>query len=239
MAQERALMAEVKNKLADEAPKRTFYSLYGKRAIDIILSSVAIIACSPLLLIISVVVIADVGKPILFKMQRPGKDEKLFTIYKFHDLNNAVDENGNLLPAEQRVTKIGKFLRGSSLDELPQLFNIFKGDMSFIGPRPLLPEYLSRYSPRQRMRQLVRPGLECPSLVNRDHPRSWEEQFEDDVWYVENLSFAVDVKMLMKLAKMVFDRQDAKRRGAADRGFFGGITAEEADRINQGYKKYL
>lgn len=217
----------------------TIYHLYIKRIFDIIFSALMIIAFTPLLVIISILVLYDVGKPIIFKTSRPGKDCKLFQLYKFHDLNNATDENGNLLPPNQRVTKIGYWLRRSSLDELPQLFNIFKGDMSFIGPRPLLKEYLNFYTPRQIMRHAIRPGLECPSMINRNHARTWEEQFEDDIWYVENVSFFTDCKMILKLIALVFNHKENARRAATNRGYFGNISKDEMDNINQGYKESL
>lgn len=202
-------------------PRISFYSQYGKRALDIILSLIALIPALPIMGVISILVLLDVGRPVLFPMYRPGKNGKVFRIFKFHDLNDKKDKNGNLLSPELRVTKIGKVLRATSLDELPQLINILRGDMSIIGPRPLLRQYLPGYTDRQMMRHAVRPGLECPAMVKRDHPRTWEEQFEDDVWYVENVSFAVDVKMLFGILRMVFDRSDVNRRSEASRqGFF-------------------
>ena len=215
------------------------YARYFKRIFDICLSLVLLLLLIPLLVVISILVLIDVGKPILFKTYRPGKDGVLFQLYKFHDLNNATDSSGNLLPPDKRVTAIGYFLRRSSLDELPQLFNILKGDMSFIGPRPLLKEYLSFYTPRQNMRHTIRPGLECPSLVERDHPRTWEEQFEDDVWYVENINVKTDFRMFCKLFKMVLNKNDSKRRAKASRGYFGAMTIDEITEINRGYKESL
>lgn len=215
------------------------YAKYFKRIFDVCLSSFLLLILFPVLIIISISVLIDVGRPILFKTYRPGENGALFQLYKFHSLSNATDWNGNLLPPDQRVTKVCRFLRRTSLDELPQLINILKGDMSFIGPRPLLKEYLPFYSPRQNMRHAVRPGLECPSLVERNRPRTWEEQFEDDVWYVEHISFKTDLLMFYKLFKMVIDRKDSKRRANATRGYFGGMTADEINKINQGYKESL
>ena len=200
----------------------TFYVRHGKRILDILLSGIALLIIWPILLIISLIVLIEFGRPILFPMDRPGLNGKIFRIYKFHDLNDKKGPNGDLLPPEQRTTKIGSFLRASSLDELPQLLNILKGDMSIIGPRPLLKIYLPRYNDRQMMRHAVRPGLECPSLVKRDHVRTWEEQFEDDVWYVEHMSLAVDVRMVLGVVKMMIDRKDTKRRGEATREEFMG-----------------
>lgn len=201
-------------------PKNSFYTRFVKRALDIVLSAIALIPALPIMGIISVIVLLDVGKPVFFPMYRPGKNGRVFRIYKFHDLNDKTDENGELLPPDMRVTKIGKILRSTSLDELPQLFNIIKGDMSIIGPRPLLRKYLPGYSDFQMMRHAVRPGLECPPMKDRDHPRSWDEQFEDDVWYVENVSFILDVKMLFGVLRMMLDRSDVKRRAEASRPWF-------------------
>ena len=170
--------------------------------------------------IIAVITFFDVGAPVIFKQTRIGKDCKPFTIVKFKNMTDERDENGELLLAEYRVTKIGKKIRQTSLDELPQLFLILKGDMSIIGPRPLLPEYLCRYDSRQIMRHAVRPGLECPTYFPMDHVWSWEEQFENDVWYVENCSLKVDIHLCFRVIQMVFDRKGSKTRAAANRGAF-------------------
>ncbi len=208
-------------------PRQSFYARYGKRILDVVISLIALIPALPIMGIISIIVLLDVGRPVFFPMYRPGKDGKLFRIYKFHDLNDKTDENGVLLPPEERVTKVGKVLRSTSMDELPQLFNIIKGDMSIIGPRPLLRKYLPGYTDFQMMRHAVRPGLECPPMKERDHPRSWEEQFEDDVWYVENVSLPLDVKMVFGVVRMMFDRSDVKRRAEANRPWFYEENTEE------------
>lgn len=161
--------------------KHTFYSRYIKRLLDIIFSLLALIITLPVNIVIGIITFWDVGKPIFFHQKRVGKDLKIFTIIKFRNMRELYDENGVLLPPDQRVTPFGKFVRRTSLDELLNFFSILKGDMSLIGPRPLLPEYISFYSERQLMRHAVRPGLECPTLVKRDHSRTWEEQFEDDI----------------------------------------------------------
>ena len=159
-----------------------FYRKFGKRALDILLSGCAILVLSPVLLIVAILVRTKLGSPVLFHQERPGRNEKIFTLCKFRTMTDARDENGQLLPDSVRLTSFGKFLRSTSLDELPELFNIFKGDMSIIGPRPLLPDYLCRYDARQLMRHAVRPGLECPTYAPLDHVWTWEEQFENDVW---------------------------------------------------------
>ena len=140
---------------------------------------------------------------------------KTFTLVKFRNMTNATDENGNLLPANQRVTKMGEFVRKTSLDELMNFWSVFKGDMSLIGPRPLATNYTSRFSERHKRRDAVRPGLECPFLTPSDHKRTWTEQFENDIYYVENLSFKLDVRMVIALFKAVFDRKSSSMRGAA------------------------
>lgn len=198
----------------------TFYTRYGKRILDIVICSIGLIFALPIMGIIAVITFFDVGAPVIFKQTRIGKDCKPFTIVKFKNMTNERDENGELLLAEYRVTKIGKKIRQTSLDELPQLFLILKGDMSIIGPRPLLPEYLCRYDSRQIMRHAVRPGLECPTYFPMDHVWSWEEQFENDVWYVENCSLKVDIHLCFRVIQMVFDRKGSKTRAAANRGAF-------------------
>lgn len=200
--------------------KKTLYSLYIKRALDITISLLALIVTLPINIIIGIITYLDVGKPIFFQQKRVGKDMKVFTITKFRNMRDTRDQEGNLLPPDERVTTFGKFVRKTSLDELLNFWSILKGDMSLIGPRPLLVEYAPYYTERQRMRHAVRPGLECPSLVERDHARTWSEQFEDDVWYVEHVSFATDCKMIMALVKLVFNRNEVKRRSGALRGRF-------------------
>ncbi len=200
--------------------RETFYTRYGKRGLDIILSLLGLSVGLPIMAVISVITFFDVGYPVLFKQTRIGKDCKPFTITKFKNMTDERDENGELLLAELRVTKIGKIVRRTSLDELPQLFHILKGDMSIIGPRPLLPDYLYRYNGRQLMRHAVRPGLECPTYHKLDHLWTWEEQFENDIWYVENCSLKVDIHLCFRIVQMVFDSKGNKMRGAADRGAF-------------------
>ncbi len=147
------------------------------------------------------------GSPILFKQERPGLNGKIFKMYKFRTMTNETDENGELLPDEVRLTKFGKFLRSSSLDELPEMFNILKGDMSIVGPRPLLVKYLPLYSERQSHRHDVRPGLTGYAQVNGRNAISWEEKFELDIFYVNNSSFMVDLMIFFKTIKKVFDRE--------------------------------
>lgn len=198
----------------------TFYTRYVKRALDIIIAMMGLAIALPIMAIVALITFFDVGFPILFKQVRIGKNCKPFTIMKFKNMTDERDENNELLLAEYRVTKIGKKIRGASLDELPQLFLILKGDMSLIGPRPLLPQYLYRYNERQLMRHALRPGLECPTYHRLNHLWTWEEQFENDVWYVENCSFKVDARLFFRIFQMVFDRKGSKIRATANRGAF-------------------
>lgn len=170
---------------------------YIKRFFDIISSLLAIIILSPVLAVTAVLVRIKLGSPVLFKQERPGKDEKIFTLYKFRTMTDEKDENGELLPDEVRLTKFGQFLRSTSLDELPELFNILKGDMSVIGPRPLLVRYLPRYNAHQKRRHEVRPGLSGWAQVNGRNTVSWEDKFNMDVEYVDNYSLLMDIKILL------------------------------------------
>lgn len=170
---------------------------YIKRFFDIISSLLAIIILSPVLAVTAVLVRIKLGSPVLFKQERPGKDEKIFTLYKFRTMTDEKDENGELLPDEVRLTKFGQFLRSTSLDELPELFNILKGDMSVIGPRPLLVRYLPRYNSHQKRRHEVRPGLSGWAQVNGRNTISWEDKFNMDVEYVDNYSLLMDIKILL------------------------------------------
>ena len=208
------------------APRKSFYTKYGKRMFDIVFSGCALIVTAPINLVLAVATFFDVGKPIFFRQERPGMNGKVFTIIKFRNMTNATDENGNLLPAKERVTKIGEFVRKTSLDELMNFWSVFKGDMSLIGPRPLAMNYTSRFSERHKRRDAVRPGLECPFLTPADHKRTWTEQFENDIYYVENLSFKLDVRMVIALFKAVFDRKSSSMRGSALRGSFVGYYAD-------------
>lgn len=167
-----------------------------KRALDIILSLCGIIILSPIYLILWVLIRCKLGKPVLFTQERPGKNEKIFKLYKFRSMTDARDEKGQLLPDEVRLTRFGKILRSTSLDELPELFNILKGDMSLIGPRPLLVRYLPYYTREERHRHDVRPGLTGLAQVNGRNALGWEDRFAYDLQYVENCSFLMDIKVL-------------------------------------------
>lgn len=183
------------------------YRKYIKRLLDIAISLCGIIALSPVYLILGILVRAKLGTPVIFRQDRPGKGEKIFHLYKFRSMTDERDENGNLLPDEVRLTSFGKKLRSTSLDELPELFNILKGDMSLIGPRPLLVRYLPRYNEFQRHRHDVRPGLTGLAQINGRNAITWEKKFEYDVEYVKNLSFALDIHILAGTVRAVLKRE--------------------------------
>ena len=183
-----------------------FYEKYIKRLLDFTLSFLALIVLSPVLLVTAVLVRIKLGSPIIFHQERPGKSEKIFRLYKFRSMTDECDENGNLLPDDERLTRFGRTLRSTSLDELPELWNILRGDMSIVGPRPLLVKYLPLYNEEQRHRHDVRPGLTGWAQANGRNAISWEEKFKLDVWYVQHISFLVDVKVIFMTVKKVFCR---------------------------------
>lgn len=206
--------------------KDTVYTRYIKRLIDIIVSLIACIVTLPVNLIIGVITFFDVGNPIFFMQERLGKNGKIFRIIKFRNMRNTRDERGELLPPAQRVTKFGKFVRKTSLDELLNFWSILKGDMSLIGPRPLVPEYYHRYNVRHVNRLALRPGLECPPRSLSDHVWTWQEQFENDIWYVEHVSFITDCKMIYNLIRFALDRKSTSARAVSARGTFMGYDLD-------------
>lgn len=198
------------------------YQRYFKRPMDFILSLIALIILSPVFLVVALLVRINLGSPVIFKQQRPGLNEKIFTMYKFRTMTDERDENGELLPDAVRLTKFGKFLRSTSLDELPELFNILKGDMSIVGPRPLLVQYLPLYNEHQRRRHEVRPGLTGLAQVNGRNAISWEEKFDLDVEYVDNITFINDWKIIFSTLKKVVLREGINSETAATMEFFEG-----------------
>tara|TARA_B100001115_G_C15831424_1_gene415005 strand:- start:980 stop:1612 length:633 start_codon:yes stop_codon:yes gene_type:complete len=172
------------------------YKLFLKKIVDFVLSLLGLLILLPIYLVIIFLIRINLGSPIFFKQERPGLNEKIFNIYKFRTMTNEFDQHGNLLPDENRLTKFGKFLRSTSLDELPSLWSVLKGDMSLVGPRPLLVEYLPFFSDSQARRHEVRPGITGWAQVNGRNAISWEEKFELDIWYVDNLSILLDIKIL-------------------------------------------
>ncbi|QKG80227.1 sugar transferase [Tenuifilum thalassicum] len=198
------------------------YKFCLKRFFDIVFSLILLILFSPLMIVISILIKIINKTDIFFKQPRPGKDGVIFNVIKFKTMTDERDENGILLPDEYRLKKFGKFLRDLSLDELPQLINVLKGDMSFIGPRPLLPEYLSLYSAEQLRRHQVRPGITGWAQVNGRNNISWTRKFELDVWYVDNMSFCLDLKILLLTIKKVVMREGVSKEGFATTEPFNG-----------------
>ena len=188
------------------------YQKYIKRLLDIILSLLAIIITFPIFLIIGILVLIFIGQPAIFRQKRPGKNEKIFTMYKFRTMTNKKDKDGNLLPDELRLTKLGKFLRKTSLDEIPEFINILKGDMSFVGPRPLLVEYLPYYTEEEHHRYDVRPGLTGLAQVSGRNLLNWDDRFKKDIEYVNNVTFMNDFKIVFKTISIVL-----KREGISDK----------------------
>lgn len=184
------------------------YERFVKRLLDIFCSLCVLLLFSWLFVILAILVRVRLGKPILFSQERPGKDEKIFRLYKFRTMTDERDAQGNLLPDEKRLTKFGKWLRASSLDELPELFNILKGDMSLLGPRPLLVQYLPRYSEEQHRRHEVRPGLSGYAQVHGRNAISWQEKFKLDVEYVDHITFLGDLKIIWETILVAFVRRD-------------------------------
>lgn len=202
-----------------------FYEKYIKRLLDIVLSGAALVILSPMLLITAVLVRIKLGSPVVFTKERPGKDEKVFKLHKFRSMTDARDENGNLLPDKDRLTGFGKKLRSLSIDELPELWDIFRGKMSIVGPRPLLVKYLPLYNEEQRHRHDVRPGLTGWAQVHGRNLTSWEERFEYDVEYVNNISFALDVKIIIMTIRCVLGREGINADGSATMEAFTGTGA--------------
>ncbi|MDM8533930.1 sugar transferase [Clostridiaceae bacterium HSG29] len=198
------------------------YRKYFKRLLDFILSLVGLIVLSPVLLIVSLLVKIKLGGPIIFKQKRPGLNEKIFIMYKFRTMTNKKDENGELLPDLVRLTKFGKLLRSTSLDELPELFNILKGNMSVVGPRPLLVHYLPLYNEKQKRRHNVRPGLSGLAQISGRNAISWEDKFKLDVNYVDSVSFIGDLKIIFLTIKKVFIREGISSESAVTMEPFKG-----------------
>ena len=207
--------------------KGNMYKRFVKRPMDFILSLIAIILLSPILLVVAILVRTKLGSPVLFKQKRPGLNEEVFMMYKFRTMTDEKDASGNLLPDEVRLTKFGKLLRSTSLDELPELFNILIGDMSVIGPRPLLVQYLPLYNEHQKRRHEVRPGLSGLAQISGRNAISWEDKFNLDVLYVDNISFIGDWKIIFMTIKKVVVREDISSETAATMEPFTGDKKEE------------
>ncbi len=202
--------------------KKGCYEKYIKRPMDFTLSLLALIVFSPLMFIIAIMVKIRLGGPVIFKQQRPGLNEKIFNLYKFRTMTNQKNEHGVLLPDEKRLTKFGKFLRSTSLDELPGLINILKGNLSIVGPRPLLVQYISLYNDEQRRRHEVRPGLTGMAQVNGRNALSWEQKFKYDIKYIDNISFTNDIKIIFMTFQKVFMREGISSSDSVTMDYFKG-----------------
>ena len=203
------------------------YAKYIKRMLDFILSLIALIVLSPLMIIIGILVRIKLGRPVIFKQKRPGKDEKIFTLYKFRTMTDEKDEQGNLLADEKRLTKFGMFLRSTSLDELPELWNILKGEMAIVGPRPLLVEYLPLYNEEQKHRHDIKPGLTGLAQISGRNAIQWEEKFKEDIEYVNNITFIQDTKIILKTFIKVFKKDGINQEGNATIRKFEGVKKEK------------
>lgn len=209
------------------------YRKFFKRLLDVLLSLCILILLSPVYLVLIVLVRAKLGSPVFFKQERPGLNGKIFTLYKFRTMTDARDKDGNLLPDKDRLTSFGKFLRSSSLDELPEFFNILKGDMSFIGPRPLLVSYLPYYTEKESLRHTVRPGLTGLAQVSGRNFIDWDRRLAKDVEYVEGLNFRMDLKVLFLSVKVVLCRSDVAEDTNQSEGNFAQIRKERLERTGK------
>ncbi|MBU5427920.1 sugar transferase [Tissierella pigra] len=189
------------------------YKKYFKRLVDIVLSLIALIVLSPVMLIVAILVRIKLGSPVIFKQERPGLNEKIFTMYKFRTMTDEEDKNGELMPDGVRLTKFGRILRSTSLDELPELFNILKGDMSIVGPRPLAVQYLPYYTEIERIRHSVRPGLSGLAQINGRNLATWEQRFRYDIEYVNSISFLGDLEIIFKTINKTVKRENIGERG--------------------------
>lgn len=207
--------------------KQGFYERYIKRPQDFLCALLALFFLSPVLLVTALLVRIKLGSPVIFKQKRPGKDEKIFTLYKFRTMTDKKDKDGNLLPDEVRLTSFGKKLRATSLDELPELFNILKGDMAVVGPRPLLVRYLSRYTKEQHHRHDVRPGLTGYAQAHGRNAISWEEKFKMDIWYTHHVTFKTDIEILFATIRTVFEKEGINSQSSATMEEFMGSTVYE------------
>lgn len=202
------------------------YNRFVKRLIDIMISAAGLVLLSPIMLILWILVRMKLGKPAIFTQERPGRNERIFKLYKFRTMTDAKDEKGELLPDEVRLTDFGRKLRTTSLDELPELFNILKGDMSLIGPRPLLIKYLPYYTKREQLRHTVRPGLTGLAQVSGRNFIAWDQRLEKDVEYVENLSFWMDIKIFARTVAVVFKKENV----AVETNAVEGSLCDERER---------
>ena len=218
-----------------EQPRRRPRHRYPKRLFDIAVASTALLLLAPVIVLVALAVRALLGSPVLFRQERPGLDGATFTLVKFRSMVSAVEKDGRLLTDAERMTGFGRFLRSTSLDELPELWNVLRGDMSLVGPRPLLLQYLSLYSPFQMRRHEVRPGLTGWAQVNGRNAVDWQQRFALDVWYVDNVSFVLDLKILLLTLLQVVRRRGINAEGEATMPYFRGNdpTAAVSDRTSE------
>ena len=209
--------------LLSDKMENNFYLFFGKRIFDLILSVSAIMVLLPVLVVIALLVRVQLGSPVLFKQIRPGLQGKPFAIFKFRTMSNAQYLDGRLLPDAARLTRFGRLLRSTSLDELPEFYNVLKGEMSLVGPRPLMMQYLNRYTPEQARRHEVKPGITGWAQINGRNAITWEEKFKLDVWYVDNKSLLLDVKIIYMTIIKIFKREGISQAGQATAEEFMGI----------------
>ncbi len=209
-----------------------FWYFAGKRAVDVAAALLLLFLFSPVIVLVALGIRWQMGSPVLFRQPRPGRGGRIFMLYKFRTMRDACDAAGNPLPDGERLTPFGVFVRRTSLDELPQLWNVLRGDMSLIGPRPLLVQYLPLYTPRQARRHEVRPGITGWAQVNGRNAIDWSQKFELDVWYVENCGVQVDLRILMKTAASVLCRRGISNAGHATMPFFTGADGRDTDKGN-------
>lgn len=209
-----------------------FYGRFFKRAFDVTASIMALIVFAPLVALLAFMVYKKLGAPIIFRQVRPGLHGKLFTMYKFRTMTDERDANGVLLPDAKRLTPFGKFLRSSSLDELPELINVIRGEMSLVGPRPLLVQYLDRYTPEQARRHDVKPGVTGWAQINGRNDIPWEDKFAMDVWYVDHLSFALDIKIMFQTVAKVVRREGISKTGHVTTEEFKGILTQRIGEVS-------
>lgn len=205
---------------------------FAKRCLDIVVAGLGLIVISPVLIVLAIMIWIQMGRPVMFKQMRPGLQGRSFFMYKFRTMTDERDGNGVLLADEMRLTRLGRFLRSSSLDELPELFNVLKGDLSLVGPRPLLMQYLQRYTPEQARRHEMKPGITGWAQVNGRNALSWEEKFALDVWYIDHCSLWLDVKILFMTAIKVFQREGISAEGAATMQEFMGYYEKQYSKLH-------
>lgn len=210
---------------------RNIYPVFGKRVLDLLITIPVSLLLVPVVSVVAALIRWDLGSPMFYKQKRPGKNGIPFMVYKFRTMRNDKDKTGTLLPDDKRLTKLGSFLRSTSIDELPQLLNVIKGNLSLVGPRPLLMEYVPRYNPEQARRHEVKPGITGWAQVNGRNAISWDEKFKLDVWYVDNQSFLIDLKILWMTFIKVVRREGISQAGHATMPFFDGNKDKADDRV--------